>query len=134
MTGRPLRATCIQRLPQSDYLAATDKFYPHYLITNGYSGPDSLTQVFGASNIVNGEIRGEVVEVRGIDFYNGGYKPLYINDGTTLNRNPNSSIVWMAPNESFQGAGRPLKRSIGSTTDATSTYLFDQPSFADRPF
>jgi hypothetical protein len=145
MTGRPLRAVSIQRLTQSDYLASTNKFYPHYLITNQFSGSDSILQFFGATSNVtqNGEVHGEVIEVRSLDYYQaGGYQnaiPLYANNGGFLVANNNSPIVWMAPNETIpQGTltspAGPIKRSLGSTLDSTSTYIFEGPTFSDRPF
>jgi hypothetical protein len=142
MTGRRLRASSIQRLTQADFNANTQQFYPHYLITNRYIGQDNIPEVFfNTSNMAHGDIHGEVFEIRGIDYYvNGGYQPLYAQAGTFLQRNPNSSIVWMAPNETIPTDTNgipipgPIKRSIGSPDGATTTGLFEQPTFSDRPF
>ncbi len=141
MTGRPLRAASIQRLTEADFDPTFNVFRPHYLITNKYSGTDSIMQTFGnPSNVTqNGEIHGEVFEVRSLDYYHGGYQTvgaaLYAMNGA-LARNPQSAIVWMAPNETIpaNGSTGPIKRSIGSTTTSTYTGVFDEPAFSSRPF
>jgi hypothetical protein len=169
MTGRPLRAASIERLGKADYNAVTNLFYPHYLITNRYTGDDNVVAHFGLglaggplANVSNGQIRGEVVEVRSDIYYyglNGGSQPylsgyrtpaaaLYqVSQVTGFNilspQNASmSAIVWMAPKETIfpsvpplGTAAPPIKRSIGSlTTTGTSSYILEQPSFADRPY
>ncbi|HZO87940.1 MAG TPA: hypothetical protein VFB38_06330 [Chthonomonadaceae bacterium] len=142
LTGRPLRAASLQRLPQSDYHAGTNKFYPHYLITNRYTGQDSISAMFlNQPGIPSGEIHGEVVEVRGIDYYannrsyqNPGLRLYAPNGNDWIVHNAGSSIVWIAPNEVIPPVPGPIRRSIGSTANATSTYLFEQPTFSERPF
>jgi hypothetical protein len=131
MTGRPLRASSIQRLGQADYYQPTNLFYPHYLITNRYTGDDNLGIAFGPGllNVSTSQIRGEVFEVRGDVYFNtvnypNGYtsfpgKPngpgLYARgDGSASYPNVNvlypqnantSAIVWMAPRESWVYSG-----------------------------
>ena len=160
MTGRPLKAASMERLGKADYNLATNLFYPHYLITNRYTGDDNVVNRFGngvtaplLQNVSNGQIRGEVFEVRGDVYYNkiaypNGYQTsglngaaLYVNLGGFLNpQNPaTSAITWMAPKETFfqTPSGNPpaIKRSIGSlSTSGTFTYLLEQPSFSDRPY
>jgi len=147
MTGRHLHANSIQKLAASDYDPGTNKFYPHYLITNGYTGRDNIFEIFGG-NIIDGEIHGEVVEVRS-DYYftkPGGYRNaiarLYApspapNPGGLI-ANPSSAITWMVPNETIpapppSGAG-VIVRKIGVGANGTSTGLLEQPTFSDRPF
>jgi hypothetical protein len=77
LTGRHLRATSIQRLTQAElYQPATGNvaFAPHYLITNSYTGHDNIAEVFGSvanplTNVIDGDIHGEVFEVRSRDYY-----------------------------------------------------------------
>ena len=79
MTGRPLQAASIQRLGASDYYPATNLFYPHYLITNRYTGSDNVVAMFGGGlpllNAVSSQVRGEVVEIRGDVYYNTSAYP-----------------------------------------------------------
>lgn len=157
MTGRHLNATSIQKLDQADYDPVTNKFYPHYLITNAYTGRDNIVEVFGASgNVVDGDVHGEVFEVRsdyfttqasgGASGYRSAIARLY-QFGTGafsgyLIANPSSAITWMTPSETIPlppaSASNPLpgviKRKIGSGTNGTATGLLEQPAFSDRPF
>lgn len=152
LTGRPLRAASLQRLENADVYIDRQtglfKFSPHFLITNSYSGVDQIDRAFGLSPLAYqpGEIQGEVFEIRGADYYravnNGiysGYRSgnarLYtINNG--LARNPGSAIVWMVPNESIKikNLQAKIQRSIGSIDGGTTSYLLQQPTFADRPY
>jgi hypothetical protein len=142
MTGRHLNANSIQKVAQSDYDAGTNTFYPHYLITNGYTGHDNIFEIFGG-NVLDGEIHGEVVEVRS-DYYftkPGGYRNaiarLYtINGLGALAANPASAIVWMVPTETIPvlPATSAIQRTIGNSANGTSTGMLAQPTFSDRPF
>jgi hypothetical protein len=76
LTGRHLRATSIQRLTQAEiYTDANGNkaFAPHYLITNTYSGRDNINEVFGGNNglgnVADGDIHGEVFEIRSRDYF-----------------------------------------------------------------
>jgi hypothetical protein len=146
LTGRRLRAVSIQKLAQADYDANNNLFHPRYLITNRYTGEDNVPEVFGSPVTRRGRVTGEVFEVRGIDYYRGGYQNpglgLYTRaaDGV-LGQNPNSAIAWMFPNETLPGRNAanqpvlgPIRRSVGTPDGATATYLIEQPSFAERPY
>jgi hypothetical protein len=206
LTGRHLRAGSIQRLTQSEVYTdgnGQQHFAPHYLITNSYTGRDNVNEIFGSglnlANVLDGEIHGEVFEIRGKDYYDnpltgvastdpdGSYNgyhyagfgspnlyQLYlagqsVANGTTYNvLIPNQessgiipfmtvsnlvgpSIVRLVPNETlpappqtFANGTRvglnangapirvPIKRSIGSTDNATSSYLLQHPLFSER--
>ncbi len=161
MTGRPLQAASMERLGKADYMPATNLFYPHYLITNRYTGSDNVVNQFGngntsplIKNVSSGQIRGEVVEVRGDIYYYGlanaapfpaGYRsaPLYVNNGAgkLLQQQVGfTGIVWMAPRETWNQTipannPPPIRRSIGSlATTGTSSYILEQPTYADRPY
>lgn len=133
LTGRPLRAASIQKLTQADYDPQTNLFYPHYLITNRYSGPVSF------NGLSSDDLHGEVIQVRSIvgirAMRNGGvYQPgdaLYT--GAPLVPNNQGLIAWMAPSERLDANGR-LRRRIGVPGGGTASYLFEQPTFSDRPF
>lgn len=151
MTGRRLNATSIQKLDQSDYDLGTNTFYPRYLITNAYTGRDNIFEIFGNPfNIIDGDVHGEVVEVRS-DYYftlagghfnaNGGYRSgaarLYSVNGGVLSANTISAITWMVPNETIPAppaSAGVIRRKIGVGTNGTSTGLLEQPTFSDRPF
>ncbi len=150
MTGRPLQGASIQRLGASDYYPATNMFYPHYLITNRYTGSDNIVAAFGNGlNLLNAapsQVRGEVVEVRGDVYYNTAAYPsgytslaarLYANAGQMLVPNSaTSAIVWMTPKETISPVPLqvPIKRAIGSpTSGGASTYILEQPTFSERP-
>ncbi len=152
LTGRRLRPASIQRLNQADYDAASNSFYPHYLITNRYVGEDNVPDVFGFPAAGRGDIHGEVFEIRGSDYYKtkdgnnlyNGYRQtaarLYRPAGVFLDRNQTGAITWLVPNETIPRnnvgvivPGR-IRRSIGSPDAATTTGLFDQPTFSDRPY
>ena len=157
MTGRHLNANSIQKVSQADYDTGTNTFYPHYLITNGYTGRDNIFEIFGQpTNILDGEMHGEVVEVRS-DYYfvlngghfnpNGGYRSaaarLYQNPAGILSANPSPAITWMVPKETIPvvpplPAPPPppsvIVRKIGNGSGGTSTGLLEQPTFSDRPF
>ncbi len=157
MTGRQLRANSIQKLEQSDYDQITNKFYPRYLITNGYTGRDNIFEIFGNPiNIIDGEMHGEVVEVRSDYYYwldgghfilNGGYRSpkarhYVVNNFNVLSANPISAIAWVVPNETIPALPATptnpipnvIQRKIGVGTNGTSTGLLEQPTFSDRPF
>jgi hypothetical protein len=162
LTGRRLRAASIQRLNQSDPFTDAGGnvlgFKPHYLITNRYTGVDNVGATFGLNNIIlPGEMHGEVVEVKGLDYYlskdnntnaYNGYSQgsalnnrLYVVNMGILTKNPLSSIVWQVPYETLPGANAmgnpivgPIRRSIGLPDGGTATYLLEQPSYSDRPF
>ncbi len=158
MTGRPLHAVSIQRLPSSDVYADVNgvkHFAPHYLITNSYNGSDNVAGVFsGASNILNGQVHGEVFEIAGAPYYAqtvnesnaaggtsavyAGYlQPavaLYAINGGLLAANPNSAIVQMIPAETISPTTQsPIQRTIGSYGSGTSTGSLQGTSFAYRP-
>jgi hypothetical protein len=142
MTGRRLKAVSMQKLTISDYDAGTNRFYPRYLITNAYAGQDNIPEVFGVPQVMRGSTRGEVFEIRSKDFYANGYSTLnglYSRVGNSLTNNTASAIVWMFPVERFpatDAGGNPLGpiiRAVGSQSNATSTFLLEQPSFAERP-
>ena len=158
LTGRHLNATSIQKLEQSDYDTTTNTFYPRYLITNGFTGHDNIVEVFGLipakTNVIDGEVHGEVVEVRSDYYYSlngghfntvaGGYRAAsarhYAISGTSLVANPLSAITWMVPNETIPPPPVPpavasaIVRKIGIGTNGTGTGLLEQPTFSDRPF
>ncbi len=141
MTGRHLNATSIQKLEQADYDPTTNKFYPRYLITNAYTGRDNIFEIFGGpANVADGDVHGEVVEVRSDYFYTGGYRQanarLYNVVGGNLTANTAGAITWMVPNEAIPvlPASGPIKRKIGVGTNGTATSLLEQPTFSDRPF
>lgn len=136
LAGRPLRAASIQRLNQSDFYNGV--FYPHYLITNRYTGAINFAGITAAD-----ELRGEVLQIRSIAYarrlVNGDYLPtdrryLFINGLWQVN--DTGLVAWAAPREYFaivQG-GQRLKRRIGAVDGGASTYLLEQPTFSDRPF
>lgn len=152
LTGRRLRASSIQKLNMADYNAATNTFYPRFLITNRYVGEDNVPEVFGFPNQprYRGQVKGEVFEIRSMDFYVAGgyrsstarlYRPATALEGLFLSKNENSAITWMFPNETMPTnriTGRteigPIRRTIGNTNDGTSTYLLEQPAYSERPF
>ncbi|MDE2205643.1 MAG: hypothetical protein KGK12_03280, partial [Armatimonadetes bacterium] len=135
LTGHPLRATCIQRLGNLDYDSTNNLFYPRYLITNGYSGNDQVgaTFGFGPGSPYDGRVTGEVVEVRSLEYYMGGYgvaDALYTSATGALQMNPASAITWICPSESISNG--KIIRSIGSLTGATSTSMLSQPTYSER--
>lgn len=184
LTGRPLLAESIERLTQAEpYVDANGvtRFAPHYLITNGYAGPDRVTEwaatafpsAFsgGVPNVADGKVTGEVFEIRGKDYYSSasgpgnsynGYQntalalytpvlsqpfPNYATGTEILQLNvataasAGSSIVRMIPAETLVQTDvngnllqAPIKRTIGSYSDSTTTYTLQQPKFSDRPF
>ena len=168
MTGRPLRAMSVQKLqdadPFTDGMGNVIGFKPRYLITNGYSGLDSVGRQFapffgsGAQIVLPGELHGEVFEVRSLDYYLhksnnifDGYQQkstwLYTVDNpnnfanAVLIPNPASAITWLAPTETLPGRdangnrlSKAIRRSIGSATGGTATYLLEQPTSASRPY
>ena len=146
LTGRPLRPTSIQRLTQADLYTDGNnvkRFAPHFLITNAYTGPDDIGSRFLAGG--NGEVHGEVFEIKGKDYYfstatdgtYNGYRnaqfQLYFKDmnGLLASNMPFSSITRMIPNEKLP-TNTPVKRSLGSDENG-KTYNLEQPSFSDRP-
>ena len=153
MTGRPLRAASLQKLPQSDYDPGTNRFYPRYLVTNQFSGLDNLNQYFTSvlgGNLANrnllrdSEMRGEVFEIRSKDYFlAGGYRTaasaLYNLGATTpLVMNSKSAIRWMCPKETFAfsstglSATQRIERKIGSEDASTFTFNLEQPAFSER--
>ena len=152
MTGRPLKANSIQKLAQADPFTDAGGnivFKPHYLITNGYSGLDTVGKLFNNQYVLPGEMTGEVVEIRSLDYYTTGYRnsaaALYstinIAGNNILIKNPASAILWLTPNETLPGLdkfGNPklkqIIRAIGSATGGTSSYLLEEPTHSDRPF
>ena len=146
MTGRRLKAVSMQQLTASDFNPATNRFYPRFLITNAFAGQDNVPEVFNVAPAVRGAVRGEVFEIRSVDYFTGGYgtgNGLYTrdpNDNALLIFNPSnrSAIVWMVPKETLprrNGAGNvsgPIIRAIGSQGNATSTFLLEQPASAER--
>jgi hypothetical protein len=132
MTGRPLKAMSIQKLQTADPFTDAGGnvlgFKPRYLITNGYSGLDSVGQVFGDARVLPGELHGEVFEVRSIDYYyfKDNATQFYVGyqrvgaDQNGINRNPRrygpsigvpsvlivnpqSAVTWLVPNETLPG-------------------------------
>ncbi|MCX6379426.1 MAG: hypothetical protein NT023_08100 [Armatimonadetes bacterium] len=143
MTGRRLRAASIQKLNLADFY--NGNFYPRFLITNRYVGEDNVPDIFNLDPFTvfqRSQVRGEVFEIRSVDFYNGGLQSLYlkqvINGVTTLVKNPTASITWLFPNETIidRVGGIPgrIKRTVGVAENATTTYLLEQPTFSERPF
>lgn len=148
MTGRRLKAVSMQKLTASDYDATTNRFYPRFLITNTYAGQDNVPEVFGVLPVMRGSTRGEVFEIRSRDYYlsplpgagvYGTFNGLYSRVGNTLTNNTASAITWIFPVERFPATdvnGNPLGpivRSVGSQSNATSSFLLEQPAFAERP-
>ncbi|MCS6777979.1 MAG: DUF4159 domain-containing protein [Chthonomonadaceae bacterium] len=148
LTGRRLQAVSIQRLAQADYDPVNNLFHPRFLITNRFTGDDEVPTVFGVvSTTRRGRVTGEVFEIRGIDYYRGGYRAgnnrLYLRavDGV-LEPNPGSAITWLFPKETLPGRNPvtgapvvgPIRRSVGTPDGATTTYLLEQPSYAERPY
>ena len=152
MTGRPLKAMSVQKLAQSDPITDSNGnivFKPRFLITNSYSGLDSVGKLFNNKFVLAGETLGEVFEVRSDVYYTSGYKnpnvalyaPLAIAGNTILIKNPTSAITWMVPNETLPGLDkngvpkyRQIQRTIGSATGATSSFTLEEPTHSDRPF
>ena len=144
MTGRRLKAVSMQQLTTADYDPGSNRFYPRYLITNAFSGQDNVPEVFNVLPAVRGAVRGEVFEIRSLDYFNAGYgtvNGLYRASSTVpglLEFNPRSAIVWMVPKEKLpfrNSAGNvsgPIIRAIGSQGNATATFLLEQPSSAER--
>ncbi len=153
MTGRPLRASSIQRLTQADLnpIAGDSRpWYPRFLITNRYEGPDALPELLGGK-VTRGQIHGEVFEIRSLNYEvsntNNGF--IYTSTGSGFKLNlgdpnfPNLPITWLFPNErptsfvvkSALGSSflYGVERLIGNTTAATSTSLLQQPTSAERP-
>ena len=159
MTGRPLRASSIQRLTQADFNTDNPSdsrpWYARYLITNRYEGPDAVPELFnGQTGIVRGQIHGEVFEIRSLDYatkgvYPGGniYQPQKNNGGAALQvtLGGNLPIMWLFPNEkqiSYQqstnipgqtSAVYSIDRSVGNKDASTFTSPLQQPTFAERP-
>lgn len=152
MTGRRLRASSIQKLNLADYHAPTNSFYPRFLITNRYVGDDNVPDVFGFTDLLRyrGQVKGEVFEIRSLDFaVSGGYRNgaarLYRTatgtEGVYLVRNETSAITWMFPKEIMpvdnatgKATAGAIQRVVGNTSDATSTYILEQPTYSERPF
>jgi len=157
LTGRHLYAVSIQRLPQADYSSVLGQFVPHYLITNAYTGPDNVGNY---PNVREGEVHGEVFEIRGIDYYttatgpNGTYNgyqnagtlyapgpgPAPFQNQTLLLGNPNSCIVRMVPHETLiqtDAAGNllqlPILRSISFTGSDASSFTLQDPKASLQP-
>jgi hypothetical protein len=161
LTGRHLHAVSIQRLSQGDYSSVLGQFVPHYLITNAYTGPDNVVEAFGNyPNVRDGEVHGEVFEIRGIDYYatatgpNGTYNgyqnagrlyapgpgPTPFQNQTLLLGNPLSSIVRMVPHETLiqsDAVGNllqlPILRSISFTGSAASSFTLQDPKASLQP-
>ncbi|CEK20611.1 hypothetical protein CWRG_02893 [Chthonomonas calidirosea] len=161
LTGRHLHAVSIQRLPQADYSPVLGRFVPHYLITNAYTGPDNVVEAFGNyPNVRDGEVHGEVFEIRGIDYYatatgpdgiyNGyqnagrlyapGPGPAPFQNQTLLLGNPLSCIVRMVPHETLiqtDAVGNllqlPILRSISFTGSNASSFTLQDPKASLQP-
>lgn len=161
LTGRHLHAVSIQRLPQADYSTVLNQFIPHYLITNAYTGPDNVVEAFGAyPNVRDGEVHGEVFEIRGLDYYltasgpnntyNGyqnaarlyapGPGPAPFQNQTLLLGNPASCIVRMVPHEQLvqtDAVGNlrqlPILRSISFTGSDASSFTLHDPKASLQP-
>ena len=128
LAGRPLQASSIQRLTQADFYNGA--WYPRFLITNRYDGPDYLPELFGTAsftdangNVVKtqqlsgtlqrGQIHGEVFEIRGADYIRNNFQYVGANSGLIYNfggargtraqltLNPKSPIVWLCPKETI---------------------------------
>jgi len=161
LTGRHLHAVSIQRLSQGDYSSVLGQFVPRYLITNAYTGPDNVVEAFGNyPNVRDGEVHGEVFEIRGIDYYatatgpNGTYNgyqnagrlyapgpgPTPFQNQTLLLANPSSCIVRMVPHETLiqsDAVGNllqlPILRSISFTGSAASSFTLQDPKSSLQP-
>ncbi len=135
MTGHPLHALSIQRLPSSDYYTdagGVTHFAPHYLITNGYHGSDGVFEwqknlgIASSNVILDGRVTGEVFEIASAPYYssttsvvdsagastamyNGyqqiGYAEYMLNSGL-LTANPVAAVLQMIPNLVYPSAAQ----------------------------
>ncbi len=153
LTGRPLDALSIQRIPSTDIYtdASGTHLAPHYLITNGYHGNDGAVEwfntMFGAAppNVADGYIHGEVFEIKSTPYYTGGYQQavnvLYTQNGLgEMVQNPNGAIVQLIPNEQLlqtDTAGNvikaPIRRALGTAGSGVDTTTLSGPTFSLRP-
>ena len=147
MTGRPLRASSIQRLTQTDInigpgIMDGRPWYPRFLITNRYEGPDSLPELINVSPSIlgRGQIHGEVFEIRSLDYeQKGAYGGMIYNGALVPTLGGPVAITWLFPNEKknvFYPTKPPtlysIERFIGNPNNATSTSLLQQPTYAER--
>ena len=146
MTGRKLQATSITRETLADYSTSRNKFEARLLITNGYSGTDNIPAIFGAG-WAQGVVQGEVFEINAAQYYpvsaagkatyGYGYNPYRrygVNSGNPI-INTQGPITRMIPNEktAVQGGRFVIKRSIGSPDNGLSTFILEQPQYAEKP-
>lgn len=143
LTGRRLLATCIQKENLAD-LSSRNQFEPRLLITNAYSGADSIVLPGLNFGIIGSRqpTTGEVFEIKTKDYYpisNGTInKPGYGYQNQLLKRygggainTVNGSITRMIPNETIVNG--VLKRTIGSVGSGQTTYTIELPKYAERP-
>ncbi len=145
MTGRKLQAASIVRETLADYSQFRNKFEARLLITNSYSGTDNMPTVFG-TGWAQGVVQGEVFEINAALYYpmNGKanygyafnqYQRYGVNAGNPI-INTIGPITRMIPNESAvkTGGGQyVIKRSIGSPDNGLSTFILEQPQYAEKP-
>ena len=147
MTGRKLQATSIVRETLADYSPFRNKFEARLLITNGYSGTDNMPAVFG-TGWTQGVVQGEVFEINAAQYYPSSasgksvfgyavspYQRYGVNAGNPV-INTNGPITRMIPNERAvkTGGGQyVIKRSIGSPDNGLSTFILEQPQYAEKP-
>lgn len=145
LTGRKLQATSIVRETLADYSQNRNKFEARLLITNGYSGTDNMPAVFGAG-WAQGVVQGEVFEINAAQYYPmagkpnfgyavGPYRRYGVNAGNPV-INTLGPITRMIPNENAvkTGGGQyVIKRSIGSPDNGLSTFILEQPQYAEKP-
>ena len=156
MTGRKLQATSIVRETYADYSQIRNKFEARLLITNSYSGTDNMPAVFG-TGWAQGVVQGEVFEINAAMYYpytatntlpakpTYGYAvPSHQRYGAAPDMNnvlqpfvsTNGPITRMIPNETAvkTGGGQyVIKRSIGSPDNGLSTFILEQPQYAEKP-
>ncbi len=147
MTGRKLQATSITRETLADYSPSRNKFEARLLITNGYSGADNMPAVFGAGWL-QGVVQGEVFEINAAQYYPlpaagkttfgyavAPYQRYGVNAGNPV-INTNGPLTRMIPNEravKTPGGQYVIKRSIGSPDNGLSTFILEQPQYAEKP-
>ncbi len=153
LTGRPLDALSLQRIPSTDVYtdASGTHLAPHYLITNGYKGNDGAVEWFNTMygavppNVADGYIHGEVFEIRSTPYYSGGYRQavnvLYTQNGLgEMVQNPSSAIVQLIPNEQLiqtNTAGTvikaPIRRALGTAGSGSDSTTLSGPTYSFRP-
>jgi hypothetical protein len=153
LTGRPLDAVSIQRIPTIEVYTdgSGTHFAPDYLITNGYQGSDGavewFTKMTGAVplNVADGYIRTEVFEIRSTPYYSGGYQQpgnvlYYLDTSGYMEENLNAAIIQLIPSEKLvqtDSSGNvikaPILRSLGTTGSGSNATTISGATYSFRP-